>query len=163
MAHGEAAARAERQVVAQADVLLEQLRQLVDGGSRRLGQRPVADGQPRDLPGRRQIALQVRGGERQARRDVVEAVVGLVGQQQRRCVDLERQDVADSVGILGAVQAMGPDSRRLRMRLGGAIERVGDGAHDRARFGRLRSRTSGWRHLPAAHLVATFSLRASAA
>ncbi|MCX7257916.1 MAG: flagellar basal body protein, partial [Polaromonas sp.] len=73
----------------------------------------------RKLPGRGEIPLEVRGREREARGDVVEAVVGFVRQQQCRRVHLQREDVTDGVGVFGAVQPMGAHARRLLMGRGG--------------------------------------------
>ena len=66
----------------------------------------IADRQGADLLGRRQIALLQRRRDAQHVGDIVEAVRRIVGRQQRRDVDVEREHVADRVGVLGAVQAM---------------------------------------------------------
>ena len=39
-------------------------------------------------------------------RDIVEAVAAIVGRQQRRDVDVDRQQIADGVAIFGAIQAV---------------------------------------------------------
>ena len=65
----------------------------------------------------------MRGREREAGGDVVESVLGFIRQQQRRRVDLQRQQVANRVGIFGAIQAMRADASRLRIAIGGGVER----------------------------------------
>ena len=68
------------------------------------GERPgTADGQPADLLRRGDVAVQERRRE-VAHRHVVEPVAGLVRRQQRRGVDVERQQVADRVLVLGPVE-----------------------------------------------------------
>lgn len=151
--HGDAAARAERLIVTEAHVLLQQLRHLVAGGGRRVGQRAIAHRQAADLPRRREVALEVRGREGQAGGDVVEAVVGFVGQQQRGRVDVQRQHVAHRVRVLGAIQTMRAHVRHLRMRLRRAIERRRDRCDDVARLGGVGTRSTRGRHLSAANLV----------
>ena len=68
-----------------------------------------ADREPADLLRRRDVAVEQRRRE-VADRHVVEAVAGLVGRQQRRDVDVERQQVADGVLVLGSRQP--PDASR---------------------------------------------------
>ena len=82
VAHGEAAARAERHVVTETHVLFEQPGHPVGDGGRRLAEGGVADRLTADLARRGEVALEVRGGEREAGGDVVEAFVGFIGQQQ---------------------------------------------------------------------------------
>ena len=104
MPHREPTPRPERQVVADPRVLLQIL---VDGEDlRRRRQIRVAHRQPADLPRRRQIALGQHRRHRQHVGDVVEAVAGVVGRQEHPGVDLEREQVADGVGVLGPVQTV---------------------------------------------------------
>ena len=83
----------------------------------------AADRQAADLLRRRDVAVEQR--RRQiADRHVVEAVAGLVGRQQRRDVDVEREQIADGVLVFGSGQP--PDrggAAGIRMRRGRAIER----------------------------------------
>ena len=65
----------------------------------------IADRQGADLCRGRQIALLQRRRHAQHVGDVVEPVSGVVGRQQRRCVDLQREQIANGVGVLGAVHA----------------------------------------------------------
>ena len=66
----------------------------------------VADRQRADLLGRRQVALLQRRRHAEHVGDIVEAVGRIVGRQQRRDVHVDREHVANRVGVLGAVQAM---------------------------------------------------------
>ena len=109
--HRDAAAGAERRAV---DAL--QLR----GGLRhavvrlaRLGV-AVAQRQRRHLAGRAQVAFHQRRREGLRVGDVVEALADGVGRQQRGDVDVERQQVLDRAGVLGAVEAL--EAARARRR-----------------------------------------------
>ena len=55
---------------------------------------------------RRQIALLQRRRDAEHVGDIVEAVGRIVGRQQRRDVDVEREQIANRVGVFGAVEAM---------------------------------------------------------
>ena len=105
VAHRDAPARAERQVLAEPVVLVEQQGDAVGLDARHRRGQP--DGEPGDLARRRQVAFQEGGRDRQHRRHVVEAVlVGVVGRQQGRDVDLDLEQVAHRVAVLGPVQAV---------------------------------------------------------
>ena len=147
--HGEAAPRAERQVLALPLVLHDVQRNLERLDARR--HRGQAGREPRHLPRDRQVAFQVRPRDREHAREVVEAAVGrLVAGQQRPHVEAVRVDgeqVAQGVGVLRAVQPVdrgdaagrgsgGPGPIDLR------FQPAGHGAI-RARVG---ARTSGRRH-----------------
>ena len=120
MAHREAAARPERQVLAHAAFLPERVRHRV--GLDRRSDRGVAEGQPADLPGRGHVAVEQHRGDRQHVGDVVEPVARLVRRQQRPLVDVQRQQIADRVAVLGAVQAMDRRPAGIRIVGGGAVE-----------------------------------------
>ena len=105
--HGQAAARAERKLVAGAVVLVEQARRAV-GGRRVAGaNRRVAHRETADAAGGRQVALEQGGGDRQHLAVGVEALrVDVVGrEQQPALVDVEGQQVADRVAVLGRREA----------------------------------------------------------
>ena len=104
VAHADAAARAERQLLAHPVVLAEVARCVVDHLSR--ADVGVANRQAAYSLGGRQVALQQRLRNREHVADVVEAVARVVGRQQRSAVDVEGQEIADGVGVLGAIQAM---------------------------------------------------------
>ncbi len=75
----------------------------------------TADGQAADLLRRGDIAVQQRR-RKVAHRHVVETVARLIVRQQRRCVDVECQEVADGVLVLGPVESperSGPAGFRL--------------------------------------------------
>ena len=117
------AARADRQAL---DVLLlgdvrPDADRVAAGGPAR-----APDGQAADLLRRGDVAVQERRRE-VAHRHVVESMTGLVGRQHRRGVDVQRQQVADGVLVLGPVEPaerVGPAG--IGMRGGRAIERAGD-------------------------------------
>ena len=120
VAHREPAPRPERQVLARTPVLGEQRRCPVESGGG--AQRRVPDSLPADLRGGQQVALEQprRDGEDVA--DVVEAVPRLVGRQQGLGVDLEGQQVADGVGVLGPVQPLHRGAAGVGSRPGRAVE-----------------------------------------
>ena len=70
--------------------------------------RDRCDGSPTasaaDLRGRRDVALDQRRRDAEHVGDVVEAGRRIVGRQQRADVDVEREQIADGVRVLGAVQ-----------------------------------------------------------
>ena len=107
------------------------------------GDRPgLPDGQAADLLRRGDVAVQERRRE-VAHRHVVEPVAGLVARQQRRGIDVERQEVADGVLVFGPVEPperVGPAGIGF---LGGrAVERAGEQGDERRRTSRPDGRTS---------------------
>jgi len=68
------------------------------------GRLHVADGERADAIGGREIALEQRRRHAEQIGVVVEAVRGIVGWQQRRNVDVEIEQIANRIRILGAVQ-----------------------------------------------------------
>ena len=99
--HRHAAARAERQAV---PVLV--LRQ-VRGDPERLAagrHRRGSHGQAADRPRRVHVALQQRGRDLEDAGDVVEPVALVVGRHERGGVDVEGQQVADGVLVLGPIE-----------------------------------------------------------
>ena len=122
MAHCQAAPRPERQRLAHAVVLGHRDWDGVGARGQARPDRGVADSEAADAPGRRQVALHQRRREREGAREVVEPVAGVVGGQQRLGIDVEGQEVADGVGVLGPVQAVRRHPARLDGRGGGAVE-----------------------------------------
>ena len=105
VAHRDAPARAEREVLAQPVVLVQQQRDAVGLDARHRRGEPHRE--PADLARRREVAFQEGRRDRQHRRHVVEAVlVGVVGRQEGRDVDLDLEQVAHRVAVLGPVQAV---------------------------------------------------------
>ena len=98
-----AAARAQRQPL-EVPLLRKVRRQVIDldGGRRRR----APDRRAADLARRGQVAVDERRRHPEGGRDVVEPVARVVGREQLRRIDLNGQQVADRVGVLGAVQAM---------------------------------------------------------
>ena len=146
----QAAARAERQAL---DVLLVHplaRRRIRDLRRRR---RAVADRAPADLQRRRHVALDQRGRDRQRLGDVVEAFARVVARQQRAHVHVHGQQIADRVGVLGAVEAL--KGRRVEVAAGRvrgvelALERGGERRHRRG----IRPRHADWRHHAGAQLA----------
>ena len=104
MAHGDAAARTERQVVALA-IVLQHVNRNLEALDAWPGRRQ-ARGQPRDLASHRQVAFEVSRRNRQRVGQVVEAAIGgLVAGEQRAHVEVEAEEVAHRVAVLRAVQA----------------------------------------------------------
>ena len=122
VAHGSAAAGAERQVLVHPHVLHQrEVRQAVHGG---LGpDRGIAERQTADLLRRQEVAFEQPGRHRQHLGDVVEALQRVVAGQQRLAVDLQRQQIPDGVRVLGPVQAVDRRAARVRRRRGMRVQR----------------------------------------
>ncbi len=108
----EAAARAERQAF---DVLHLGGVPAHVKGLRARANRGAADRERADLAGRRQIAFEQRRRRAEHVGDVVEAVARIVGGQQRRRIDVQRQQIADRVRVLRPVEAMDQRSAGIRL------------------------------------------------
>ena len=101
----EPAPRAERQVLALPAVLDDVQGHLEGVEPRRRRRQPHR--QAGDLPGHRQVPLEMGARDGEDVGEVVEAAVGrLVPRQQRGDVDVEGEEVADGVGVLGPVDAV---------------------------------------------------------
>ena len=113
VAHRGSADRAERKPV---DVLV--LREVLADAERVAAGADVgiADGQGRDLHRRRHVFFLQRRRDAEHVRDVVEAVGGVVGRQERGDVDVEVEQVAHRVRVLAAVQAVQDRRAGIRMR-----------------------------------------------
>ena len=108
----------EREVVVDDDAAARAERQPFDViALRAIGRHPVHRARPArrvgsptasagDLARRRQVLFEQRRRHLQHVRDVVEPVRLVVGRQESGRVDLEREQIADRVGVLGAVQAV---------------------------------------------------------
>ena len=105
VAYRDAAARAERQVLAEPPVLVQEQGYAVRVHACHRRRHPHRE--TTDPARRRQVALEERRRDRQDRGHVVEAVrVRVVGRQERRHVHVDVQQVPDRVAVLGAVQAV---------------------------------------------------------
>ena len=125
MPHRGAAARAEGQVLALL-VLLDQVQgNLVGGDDHPAGGR-LADGEPADLAGGRHVALEQGRRQGQGAGVVVEAEpIRRVGGNPLADVDVEVEEVADDVAVLGLVQPVEREgSARIRLRLGRRVQLV---------------------------------------
>ena len=100
----DAAARPERQVVADRAVLVHRAVDGIDLGYRAHAR--IAHDELADAPRRGQVALDQGRRDGQHLGDVVEAFLLVVGREQGVDVDLEAEDVADGVGVLRAVEAV---------------------------------------------------------
>ena len=99
--NGQPAASAERHVIAEPASFAA-----IGWFEKRLGRRYATRTFQRglaDLGGSIEVAFRQRGRERQRVGVVVETVTGSVGRQQGRPVNVEGQQVADCVGVFGAV------------------------------------------------------------
>src|SRR5687768_5841587 len=109
-----------------------------------------ADSKTADFACSGQIALE-EGGRKIAYCDVIETVAGFIGGKQRRDVDLEGEQVADRIAILGAIQAAeGVGAPGVRIGGGRAIERGLQGGDERFVSGFIGSRSTNGRHVAGA-------------
>ena len=151
VAKGDTAPGAERQVVARPVVLHQRLGHAVDLRGRCDGR--VADRELADAARGEQVPLHQRRRDREHVRDVVEALVVVVGRQQQLGVDLHAEQVAHRVAVLDPVETMdGKAAGRGRQLRRGAVERRleprGQGGVRR----RVRARPAGRRHRPGPQL-----------
>ena len=145
---GDATPRSKRQVLALTIVLHDVQRNVERREAGRA--RRQSDGETRHLARRRQVPLHVRGGNRERIREVVEGSIRrLVARQQSRDVDVEAEQIANGVVVLGAIETMhgggatrigtrGPRAVKFGFELGG--ETI-VGRRIRARHARRRHRT----------------------
>ena len=112
-----------------------------------------ADHEPADAPRRRHVLLDVQRRHRQHVADVVEPVAGVVGRQVPRVVEVEPQEVADGVAVLGPVQPV--DGRRAGVGALGRrpVEPGLEPRHELLPFAGVRGGPPGRRHLPREKLV----------
>ena len=156
VAHGDAAARAEGQAV-EVVVLREHRRHEIGRDART--DRVAADGQPADAPGRPEVPLKQQRRHAQRVGDVVEPVARVVRRQQGRDIHVQREQVPDGVGVLGAVEAVkdgGP--WKIGPRRPGRIEvgfGVAPGTHRASPSPDAAGRPAAWP--PARSLRTTFS------
>ena len=83
----------------------------------------IADCQTADLSRCRQVLLQQRRRQLQYVGDIVEAVAFVVGGQEVRDIDVQRQQIADRVSVFRAIQAMDGRPSGIRFVRSGAVER----------------------------------------
>ena len=146
--YGDAAARAERQVLVRAAVLHERPRDAVGDGPQ-LG---VPYGQPADLARRRHVALKKQRRDGQDVGDIVESPARVIRREQRRHIDVEIEEVAHRAAIFRAVQAMDRRAARVRIVERNLVQGGLEPRHDRLGLGVRRSRPVGRRHAAGAEL-----------
>jgi hypothetical protein len=124
----------------------------------------IAHGLAADLHRRAHVALDQRRRHRERLGDVVEAFVGVVGRQERLHVHVERQQIADRIGVLGAVETMERGRVGVRTRRVGAIEPRLERRGKAVERGAIRARHAARRHHPrldlAHHLFPHFGVGA---
>jgi hypothetical protein len=147
---GHAAARSERQPVQMLGL------RRVAADAVRLGaggDRWASDGECADLRRCGEIALEQGRRQAQDLGDVVEPFRRIVGRQEGGRVDLERQQIADGVGILRAIQTMdrGPSGVRSLQR--GTVEVRLEPAGECVIRSVVRTQHAGRRHLTGSQLA----------
>jgi hypothetical protein len=117
--HERAAARAKREAVH--PLLLREVE--ANGELVLLGLHlRIADRHVSDVHGRRHVLVQQRRRHLQARRDIVEAELGRVRRQERRDVHREAEEIANRVGVLGAVEPVQHELARIVARSGRTVQ-----------------------------------------
>ena len=145
----EAADRAQRQAIAM--LALRHVRRGAEDARRRIGVR-IPQRQRGHDAGRAEVALEQGRRHAEDVGVVVESVARIVGRQQHRGIDLERQQVADGVGVLGAVQPVQRRPAGIGHRHGCRVERRFQIGDERGRCRLRRPRHPGGRHQAAAQL-----------
>ncbi len=121
------------------------------GTSRSPARIRIADRQRADLARGVHVALEQHGRNAEHVADVVEAVGGVVRRQQRRGIDIERQQIANGVRVLGAVQAVQHGPSGIGLDRGRPIERIRKPGDELAACRGVRLRRALRRHHPDAH------------
>ena len=108
-------------------------------------QRQIADRQAADPARRRHVPIQQRRRGREHRRDVVEPVAGIVDRQPLARPDVDREQIADGVAVLGAIQPVHRRAPRIRVGHRRAIDRLFQIGRELARDAGIRPRADGRR------------------
>ena len=151
VANRNSATRAKRQILAHAIVLHEELMNLVLLRER-TGPR-FSYRQTSDLARRRHVPFEQHRRHREGVTDVVKPMVHFVDGKQQFAVDVDRKQVADHVGVFGAIEAMDSRPAGIGIRSGGTVERrlqIGD---QRVIAGRVRAWSARGRHRARSKLV----------
>jgi hypothetical protein len=116
-------------------------------------QRRIADRKPAQRARGRKIVLQERRRDRQHACDVVKPfLIRFVGRQQRARIDFDSKQIANSVRVFGAIQAMDRNTARVRVRRRRRVQLVLQRRRDGAIRAGIRPRTARRRHLAGAQL-----------
>ena len=113
----------------------------------------IAHGKAADLRGRRDVALDECRRDTKHVGNVVEPSRRIVWRQQCADVDVEREDIADDVAVLGAVQAVERRGARIQSACGSRVERGFESGRERLPCRRRRLRSAVRRHDPRAQLA----------
>ena len=151
VAHEGAAARAGRSGFAHSIELNEPMRNGI--GLIGHGHRGIADGGPADLACRRKVPFQQYGRYLQHVSDVVEAVADVVGRQQFRDVNLQRQQITNGIPVLRSVEPMERGASRIGLNLRQAIAPGLDILDERIVGGCIGPRHAGRWHRAVAQLA----------
>ena len=152
-----AAARRQRQVVARALVIRRPpgiADRPVLGHFPRRGERPRrgdARRQLRDLARDRDIAIHQCRRHAEHVSDIVEAVARIVLRQVARDIHVQRQQVADRIGIFDAIQPPDRRTARVGMRRGITVQRILQPGDERGALRRRGLRAVARRHLADRH------------
>ncbi len=104
-----------------------------------------------------EIVVEQRRRHRQHARQVVEALlVGLVAGQQHLRIQLQSQQIANRVAVLGAAQAVDGHPAWIGSSRGGRVQRVLEECRGGGQRGRGGTRRAGRRHLAGAQLAHHF-------
>jgi hypothetical protein len=106
----------------------------------------VANRERADAAGRRQVAFEQHGRDAEDVGDVVESGTRVVRGKQRRRIDLEVEQVADGVGVLGAIEPMDERAAGIRPCTGGGIQTAFEPGDKRLFRLSRRRRHAGRRH-----------------
>ncbi len=115
--------------------------------------RLVADRKAADLHRRGDIALNERRRHGERFRKIVEALTRSVGRQQDVHVDVEREQVADRVGVFGAVQPMQRRCDEGRVGIDGLVEPLLELRREAIEGRALRATSAARRHHAGADLL----------
>ena len=100
-----------------------------------------------------EVSLEERRRHREHVRDVIEAVARIIHRQHRAGLNIHRQQIADRIAVLGAVEPV--DCRPPGVRIGGrvAVEGLFERCRKLRRNRRLGAGKSGRRHFAPAQFV----------
>ena len=150
MTNRRTAARSERELVTRPVVLNERLRNVV--GCKRRRHVGITHGELADLSRRVHVALHQGRRDREGSRNIVEALVLVVGREQRLAVNVQPEQIADRVTVLDPIQAVNGAATRIRRDGGRSIELGFEPRRQRFVRGAVGPRRAWRRHRPGAKL-----------